>query len=97
MQLPDCSQVRSKATYGGKVLSVLLDVLTSPLVVCGGSFAADYLEIIKTLKDSLILDYDDENETIRLKKGAKAVSTLNGPAKSLIIERETLRPGGVEG
>lgn len=36
------------------------------------SFAADYGEIIKTLKESsMILEWDDENETIRLKEGAK--------------------------
>ena len=39
------------------------------------SFAADYYEIIKTLKDSLLLEYDEGNETIRLKENAKAVST----------------------
>jgi hypothetical protein len=43
------------------------------LVVVCGSFAADYVEIIKTLKDSLILEYDEENETIRLRENAKSV------------------------
>ena len=41
------------------------------------SFAADYLEIIKIIKESsLVLDYDEENETVRLKEGAKLVRVL---------------------
>jgi hypothetical protein len=41
------------------------------------SFAADYLEIIKTIKEgSEVLAYDEENETVRLKEGATLVRFL---------------------
>lgn len=35
------------------------------------------MEIIKTIKkSSLVLDYDEENETVRLKEGAKLVGIV---------------------
>lgn len=50
------------------------------------------MEIIKTIRESsLILDYDEENETLRLKEGAKLVRGLVGWLIDRLIDRLSQR------
>jgi hypothetical protein len=56
---------------------LLSRVVVFSLVRCCGSFGADYIEIMKTLRESQILEVDEDNETIRLKHNATNVRTIS--------------------